>query len=132
MNQKTCRAEDFPRAGNVYDLDSVVEKHSDFRRAAFAICRNQSHSALRTVAGLIEGELVAGQAARRTDVDLPCAALNRNRPERGRTSLQHWQATRSEHHTGPAFHETSPRQPAFRDRKSTRLNSSHLGISYAV
>src|SRR5262249_34894733 len=68
MNQKTCRAEDLPRAGNVDDLDSIVDKHGDFRRTAFAICWNQGHSALRTVARLIERQLVAGLAARRTDV----------------------------------------------------------------
>src|SRR5262245_63543965 len=34
------------------------------------------------------------------------------------------------HGTAPA--RPSPREPDRRDRKSTRLNSSHLGISYAV
>src|ERR1035441_6579756 len=29
-------------------------------------------------------------------------------------------------------HKISPHKSAYRDRKSTRLNSSHLGISYAV
>src|SRR2546430_17497141 len=30
------------------------------------------------------------------------------------------------------LHEGKPRRPAYRDRKSTRLNSSHSQISYAV
>src|SRR5258705_6059357 len=30
------------------------------------------------------------------------------------------------------FPERDPHQPLTKDRKSTRLNSSHLGISYAV
>src|SRR5262245_66532428 len=38
--------------------------------------------------------------------------------------------------SGPALRRPSPRRtrrgPPGRDRKSTRLNSSHLGISYAV
>src|ERR1039458_10058525 len=32
----------------------------------------------------------------------------------------------------PSREETRPGVPPFGDRKSTRLNSSHLGISYAV
>src|ERR1039458_8348270 len=34
--------------------------------------------------------------------------------------------------TRSTIFSTTCRYPAFQDRKSTRLNSSHLGISYAV
>ena len=60
MNQKARGTERFPGPGNVDDLDAVVEKDGNFRRTAFAVCWNQRHSTLRTVAGLVECELVAG------------------------------------------------------------------------
>src|SRR5256885_7187553 len=45
---------------------------------------------------------------------------------RRRPSVQHWQAEIHQNHIGPLAGRE------LQDRKSTRLNSSHLVISYAV
>src|SRR5262245_62769575 len=54
----------------------------------------------------------------------------RHRGERGRRSLFDGRRDVVPHHAGQS--EDRHPQPDSRDRKSTRLNSSHLGISYAV
>src|SRR5258705_11343848 len=59
----------------------------------------------------------AGVRAERCDVSLPAAQRRDERPFRERA-------------TAPARRRR--RRRAAGDRKSTRLNSSHLGISYAV
>src|SRR3989442_11755877 len=57
---------------------------------------------------------------------------------RGGHRHHHGQAARQEHHShGHAVHDRGrkrerPRPVRIRDRKSTRLNSSHVRISYAV
>src|SRR3712207_8083057 len=44
---------------------------------------------------------------------------------------EHDEGDGSSSHSGPSFRVTPSRAP-WRDRKSTRLNSSHANISYAV
>src|SRR5947199_2573693 len=57
----------------------------------------------------------------------PCTTLFRSRPGGGRP---HRRRGRRRHRPAPGGGLHAP--AAFRDRKSTRLNSSHLGISYVV
>src|SRR5436305_3313340 len=63
------------------------------------------------------------------DAGLALAVLNVNPPERDREALR---PTRSRGEVIPALLARGQRFRRRRDRKSTRLNSSHVRISYAV
>src|SRR5262245_65301902 len=120
--------------GGIAELQGAGVEHEALARVGVAvkdIAEDRAAEAGRARRGGVDAELV-GAAGDRTEFDACAVDLAGEDPP----ARSGWAALLEVHDlVGPAVHVEAHRQAdlaGFPDRKSTRLNSSHLGISYAA
>src|SRR2546426_8538282 len=116
---------------NAEFIEPGSDRDASFRARPTSDKLRIPHSAFRTRCGRVAGRLpgprpLAGARPREPDLSVDQHAVGRFRPDRGEPLVGAPDTTRGK------LYQMRPSRFAMRDRKSTRLNSSHLVISYAV
>src|SRR5207249_9625429 len=102
--------------------------HTASYMSRFSLLRSGAHRGLPSFPTRRSSDLLVHGA------DLGAGDLARGRPLADRAAAAHAARRRDDPrgHTGAAPQQEGDADHGWRDRKSTRLNSSHVSISYAV